>query len=143
MTKRLQPCTVKKIQRLRVRSADTEVLTQHTVRERDRTVRNVIRSSTGSAATVDLLCIRSAPALPISAVFGLRYRHDPMRTWGASGIEAARSPFWGKQSGGMVVWGDGDSAVRSGVPGGAWCSRVGRVPDARQLCFPGQVHQPR
>jgi hypothetical protein len=77
-----------------VRWGATEVLTQHTVRERDRTARKRHRSSTESAATVDLLCIGFASALPISAVFGLGYRHDPMRSGAHPELRLQPSGFW-------------------------------------------------
>src|SRR5438094_708476 len=48
-TKRLRPCTVKKIQSPPTRSGRSEVLPQHTVRKRDRKA----RISTGSVATID------------------------------------------------------------------------------------------
>jgi hypothetical protein len=67
-------------------------------------------------AFVQQICatIDSPPtALPISAVFRLRYHHTLMRRWAASG-PIAGEPSGRHAAGGMVIGADGDSKVRSG-----------------------------
>src|SRR4051812_786005 len=73
---RLLPCTVKKIPGGARRSGQTEVLAQHNVRTREEG--RAQKSPVFQRAERKPL-IHHSVALPISAAFGLRYRHHPMR----------------------------------------------------------------
>ena len=99
---RLGPCTVKKIQSAAWRSGRTEVLVQHNAEAR--------QGLAGMSPVIQRgrrqRLIHHSVALPISAAFGLRYRHHPMRRWAHPALLAARDPNSGKRPGGMVVWGE-------------------------------------
>src|SRR5258707_6092660 len=112
-----------------------------------RTVKGIPRPDRKSVLTdafVQQICatIDSPPtALPISAVFRLRYRHTLMRWWVASG-PITGEPSGRPAAGGMVIGADGDSKVRSGWPDGAWRDRCRGMSHPLQLRLIGQIYQP-
>jgi hypothetical protein len=73
------------------------------------------------AAVVQRL-IHHPRALPISAVFRLRYVHTLVRKWAHA-------------ADGMVIGADGDSTVRSGFSGGAKRGSRCGMPCPCQLCL--------
>ena len=99
-TKRLQPCTVKKIHGAKSQSAVSDDLLQQIPGERHgKSITNGIDAAyrmAGPRKSPDARCnlsfttrkqiVHRAGALPISAVFRLRYLHDAMRVgprrWG-------------------------------------------------------------
>ena len=58
--------------------------------------------------------IHHPTAVPISAVFRLRYHHTLMREVGCIWACNRRAPSTRHAAGGMVIGADGDSKVRSG-----------------------------
>src|SRR5262249_18793547 len=96
-TKRLWPCTVKKIQRPPARWGHSEVLPQHTVQKRD----DKARISTGKHATIDLPR-NSCPHFRRVRV-ALSSLSDA--EVGRIGVVAADGSKSSKQPSGMVVWG--------------------------------------
>jgi hypothetical protein len=135
-TQRLPPCTVKRIPLENRKWDPTDDLAQQ-IRQ-CRAVTRCGRQGPHGGSPMQPL-IHHFDALPISAVFGLRYVHDLVRKWAASETHCRRTPSSRHAAGRMVIGAHGDSTVRSDHSGDAGRCGHGGMSRSRQLRLIGEV----
>jgi hypothetical protein len=134
--------TVKKIRRPHRKAEPGGDLEQQSVRERALEKRRFSAAARQIDGPPRQPLIHHLTALPISAVFGMRYLHILVRRWAASGRVAVRCLEAGMLAAEMVIGANGDSTARSDCSDGAQRCRRGSVPRRCELCLIRQVRQP-